>query len=342
MSAAHRRDIVVVGASAGGVEALSRLVSRLPAGVPAAIFVVLHIPPGVSSRLPEILSRRGALTARNARDRDPIRHGEILVAPPDHHLLLAADECRLHPGPRENSARPAIDPLFRSAAAHHGSRVVGVVLSGYLDDGAEGLRSVVLAGGIGIAQDPNEAVNPEMPANAISRAGVELVLPVDGIADAIIELASGAPAREGGKMPEPEAPELRPERPDIQIGAADTPGIPTGITCPECNGMLWIGPDPGSALYHCRTGHTFSVDTLRQEQHMAVERSLWAAVRSLREQAAVSSNIAARAEARGTEPMARYYRSRERVSIGHAETLERMLTEVPPEPPDFEETAGIR
>lgn len=183
------RDIVVVGASAGGVDALSRLVADLPIGLAAAVFVVLHVSPGARSWLPEILDRRGPLPVRHARHGDAIEPGRILVAPPDFHLELGATEVRLVHGPRQNSSRPSVNALFRSAAAHHRARVVGVVLSGYLDDGAEGMREIVTHGGVGIAQDPAEAVNPEMPENAIRRADLKLVLPVAGIARKLRELA---------------------------------------------------------------------------------------------------------------------------------------------------------
>jgi two-component system, chemotaxis family, protein-glutamate methylesterase/glutaminase len=327
VSGSPRRDIVVVGASAGGVEALSRFASLLPAGLAAAVFVVLHVPPGIRSRLPEILDRRGPLPARHARDGDLVEAGRILVAPPDYHLEVGATRVRLVHGPRRNSSRPSVDVLFRSAAANHRSRVVGVVLSGYLDDGAEGIREIVRAGGVGIAQDPAEALNPEMPENAIERASLDLVLPVEEIARRVAEMAAGGVSVGGRVMGgEPKEELLEPERPDVQIGADDTPGVPTGLTCPECHGVLWAGPDSTSEVLHCRVGHAYSIETLEEEQRLAVERALWAGVRSLREQSAISGHIARRAEERGTESIARRYRLRERAAEANADVLEQMLT----------------
>lgn len=343
MDRSPRRDIVVIGASAGGVETLSRLVSLLPADLPAAIFVVLHVPPGIRSRLPEILERRGQLPAAHARDGDAIEPGRILIAPPDYHMQLASTSVRLIHGPRQNSSRPSVDVLFRSAAANHRSRVVGVVLSGYLDDGAEGMRDIVRSGGVGIAQDPGEALNPEMPENAISRAQLDLVLPLAGIAKTICALATAsAGAVVGGTvMPQTNGKQLRPERPDVQIGADDAPGSPTGLTCPECHGVLWAGPDASAEVFHCRVGHVYSIDTLQEEQRIAVERALWAAVRSLREQAAVADHIASRSETNGTEAISRRYRNRERAARDNADTLEKILMQDTPDPEEDEAAGGL-
>ena len=327
MSAATGRDIVVMGASAGGVEALTKLVSQLPARLPAAVFIVLHVPSGMRSRLPEILDRRSALRVRHARDGDRIEPGRILVAPPDFHLELGEHTVRLVRGPRENSSRPSIDALFRSAAATHGPRSVAVILSGYLDDGAQGMRQIVDSGGVGIAQDPSEALNPEMPENAIERADLRLVLPVAEIARKVSELVVGD--ERAGRRRMPERPEAQVDQ--AQVGAGDAPGMPTGLSCPDCHGVLWTSPDAGSATLHCRVGHTFSIETLQQAQAVAVEKALWAAVRSLREQASVAAHIARRAEERQTPGLARRYRDRERQARANAETLERILARNLPE-----------
>jgi two-component system chemotaxis response regulator CheB len=179
----------VIGASAGGVEALTRLTKRLPADLPAPIFVVLHISPHTPSLLPEILGRAGKLPARHAQDGEEITPGTIYIAPPDHHLLLKAGRIVVARGPRVNNARPAVDPLFRSAARSYGPRVVGVVLSGGLDDGTLGLMDVKHAGGVTLVQDPAEAMFPSMPRSAIENVVVDRVLPVEDIAALLARLA---------------------------------------------------------------------------------------------------------------------------------------------------------
>ena len=182
------RDVVAIGASAGGVEALGALVEMFPAELPAAVFVVLHLLPTGTSMLPEILSRRGKLPAASARDGEPIRRGRIYVAPPDLHMLIEDGQVALSNGPREHGHRPAVDPLFRSAASHCGERVVGVVLSGALDDGTEGLRSIRAHGGIALVQEPRDALYPGMPRTAIEHDAADLVLPVGEMAGAICRL----------------------------------------------------------------------------------------------------------------------------------------------------------
>ena len=244
--------VVAIGGSAGSLEALSSLVGRLPPGLDAALFVVVHVPPTMDSRLPEILARRGPLPVRHARAGDLISGGRILVAPPDHHLLLVGDHVELSRGPRENSTRPAIDPLFRSAAEAFGPAACGVVVSGNLDDGSEGLRRIVVAGGVGIVQDPDEAAHPEMPRNALARCGSCCILPARRIGEALADLARGSRldprAVPGGGSDVGLEP----------VGAADSPGVPTGFSCPECHGVLWTSSDGDDQTLHCRIGHTFT------------------------------------------------------------------------------------
>jgi two-component system, chemotaxis family, protein-glutamate methylesterase/glutaminase len=192
-----RCDIIVVGTSIGGVEALTRLVRGLPADLPAALFVVSHVPPEGTSILPEILRREGPLPAAHAQDGEPVQHGRVYVAPPDRHLLLQDDRVRLPRGPRENHFRPAVDPLFRSAARTYGARVVGVVLTGALYDGAAGLLAVRAAGGVAVVQDPADAFSDAMPKAALEIAGADHVLPAAAIGPLLADLAR-RPASQGG------------------------------------------------------------------------------------------------------------------------------------------------
>jgi two-component system chemotaxis response regulator CheB len=182
-------DIIVVAASAGGVETLCKLASGLPPDLPAAVFVVLHIPPHATSFLPSILSRAGPLPAAHPNDGQAIEHGRIYVAPPDSHLLVKRGHIHLGHGPRENGHRPAADPLFRTAARAYGPRVVGVVLSGNLDDGTAGLLAVKVRGGVAIVQDPSEALYSGMPASASENVAVDWVLPVSEMAALLARLA---------------------------------------------------------------------------------------------------------------------------------------------------------
>ncbi len=204
-------DVIVVGASAGGVEALDRLVAALPDDLPASLFVVLHVPPTGRSALPDILRRHCRLPVAHAIDGEAVKPGQVYVAPPDQHLLVADGQVRLGRGARENGHRPAIDPLFRSAAREYGPRVVGVVLSGVLDDGTAGLAAVKAGGGVAIVQEPADAMYPAMPQHALENVAVDHVLAAGEIAAALDRLAR-EPARGPGR-PDRGSSGARPARP---------------------------------------------------------------------------------------------------------------------------------
>jgi len=207
-------DIIVIGASSGGIEALTEVAARLPEDIPAALFVVVHVAPRSVSVLPEILNRTGPLTAAHARDNEKIKSGRIYVAPPDFHMLVTNGAIRLVRGPKENNTRPAIDPTFRTAARNYGARVVGVILSGALDDGASGLRAIKERGGLAVVQDPLDALFPDMPQNALAAVAVDHVLPMAEIAPLLDRLAREPVSATNGNVTE----ELQKE-PDI--GALD-------------------------------------------------------------------------------------------------------------------------
>jgi two-component system chemotaxis response regulator CheB len=289
-------DIVVIGASAGGIEALSRLLKGLPPKFPAAIFVVLHIAPQSPGYLPEILARAGNLPAENARDGKPFQHGRVYVAPPDRHLMLEADDCmRVVRGPKENRARPAVDPLFRSAALAFGPRVVGVVLSGGLDDGTAGLQGIKMCGGIAIVQDPADAVVSSMPATALRHVSVDYCRPARDIGPLLAELVTRP-------LPHhivPEAPMRKQLEIEVDIAKGSDRsrevtriGQPSMFTCPECHGTLLRIRGDKPWRFRCHTGHAFTADSLLAELTEATEESIWSAVRSIQESAMLMTHLA--------------------------------------------------
>jgi len=297
-----RRDIIVIGASAGGVEALKALVAGLPADFPASIFVVVHFPAYGTSFLPEILSRAGRLPALHPADGDPVRPGTIYVAPPDHHLLLGKDgTVRLSRGPRENGHRPSVDPLFRSAARAYGRRVVGVVLTGNLDDGTAGLSAVVRRGGTGVVQDPADAAHPGMPSSALAYVRVEHTVTLAGLRALLQRLVAEPIGDEAGRGDErlefeTDIAEMDP----YALHADDRPGKPSGFTCPECHGVLWEIQDDELVRFRCRVGHAYGAETLLAEQVDEVEAALWSAFQALKERAAFARRMARKMETRGS------------------------------------------
>lgn len=293
-------DIVVIGASAGGVEALTALVRDLPFDLPAALFVVLHVPPYGTSVLPGILTRQGPLPARHPADGEPFLPGHIYVAPPDHHLLIEDGHIRLSRGPSENGHRPAVDTLFRTAARTAGPRVIGVVLSGALDDGTAGLQAIKICGGLAVVQDPEEALFSSMPRSAVDNVAVDHVLPLAAIAPALVHLTRLPAAPKGGR-PVPEELKIEADVAAMDMAAIETPraGEPSGYTCPECHGALWEVEEGDMARFRCRVGHAYSPDSLLASQSQGLEDALWIALRALEESAALARRLAERAGERG-------------------------------------------
>jgi two-component system chemotaxis response regulator CheB len=299
-------DILALGASAGGVEALRQVAAGLPADLPAAVFIVLHRSAETPSHLPLLLDRAGPLPAVAASDGQAIEHGHIYVAVPDYHLLLERDRMRVVRGPKENRARPAVDPLFRTAARAFGPRVVGVVLSGALDDGTAGLRAIKRLGGIGVVQDPDDAIIPSMPANALEYADVDHCVATAGIAPLLARLAH-EPVRRKGASAVPKAidHEARIAALDqIRLEAHDRPGTLTGFTCPECKGPLWELRDGQLLRFRCRSGHAFTAENMLAEQAVAVEDALWVALNTLQESAQVAQRLTEEARERKSERVA--------------------------------------
>lgn len=286
-------DIIAIGASAGGVEALTRLIKGLPPEIPAAIFIVLHLSAHSTSALPMILNRSGSLRASHAVDGEEIQYGRIYIAPPDYHLLVKRGYIHLAHGPKENGHRPAVDALFRTAARYYGRRVVGVVLSGNLDDGTAGLVAVKMRGGVAVVQNPDEALFEGMPRNAIENVEVDYILPLSAIASTLLRLAD-EPVKEEGADPVTGDMEAESDMAELEVAAlqkAERPGKPSVFGCPECGGVLWELHEGEILRFRCRTGHAFSAQSLLAEQSESLETALWTALRALEEKAALARRM---------------------------------------------------
>jgi two-component system chemotaxis response regulator CheB len=289
------RDIIVVGTSAGGIEALKALVGGLPRDLDASLFIVLHTAPYSPGILPEILGRAGQLPASHARDWEQISPGRIYVAPPDYHLLIErSGYTRVTQGPKENRFRPAVDPLFRSAAHAFGPRVVGVILTGWLDDGAAGLYAVKECGGTAVVQDPQDAEAPSMPLSAVKRVKVDHCVPLAEMATLLAGLVKASGAEEG------EHPVSERMETEVKIAREDDAlesgimqwGEPSVFGCPECHGVLLQLEEGAHLRFRCHTGHAYSVQSLLAEMAEKTEETVWSAVRSIEEQALLMRRLA--------------------------------------------------
>ena len=296
-----KRDIVVIGASAGGLDMLRNLVAQFPADFPGAIFIVWHLPPQSPSILGDILDRAGALPAKQAQDSEPIKPGHIYVARPDHHLLVEDGHVRVSHGPKENRFRPSVDALFRSAALDYRSRVVGVVLSGSLDDGASGLYAIKQCDGVAIVQDPVEAPYFDMPVNAMRAVPVDYVLPISEMGAQLVRLASGSPAQNhNGEHAKKENPMLSKMEIEVKIAlgknSMDSGWFSLGdaslFTCPECHGALLQIKEGNRTRFRCHTGHAFSLNSLLAEVTKSIEDSLWNTMRAVEESELVLTHMA--------------------------------------------------
>jgi two-component system chemotaxis response regulator CheB len=325
--------LIVMGASVGGVNALSTIFAALPANLPAAILVVTHVG-ARKSLLPEILGKTSALPVRFAEEREPVRAGRILLAPPDRHMLIAnlagQATVELTRGPKENHTRPAIDPLFRSAAAAFGPRVVGVILSGYLDDGTAGLQAIKACGGKALVQEPQEAAAPSMPQSALDNVAVDWRLPVAEIGPALLALAHGTLAPATRAQPLPPAPawiavENRFARGVGTMEQLEKIATPSTFTCPECQGTLWEVHGQQPQRFRCHTGHSFTAQVLGELQHEKAEEAIWAAVRALQEKEKLYLSLAAKAQVWKHPGTADDYAAKARQAGEQADVLKRAL-----------------
>jgi two-component system chemotaxis response regulator CheB len=296
----HHRDLVVLGASAGGVEALRDAIAGLPADLPATVLVVLHMPAHADSALAAILDRCGPLPARSARHGEPLLPGQVHVAVPDHHMLVKDGHILLSRAAKQNRARPAVDALFRSAARWRGARTVAAVLSGSLDDGAAGLAAVDAVGGACLVQDPADALFPGMPRAALTVVPDAVACPAGALGEHIRTLVterlvvSAAPSPDPDLIAETDMAENLP-RP----GPQELPGQPVPVSCPDCTGGMNIVRTGAAVHYACHVGHVWSPQTLIAAQQDKIEQALWTAVSMLEEQANIHDDLARRAASNG-------------------------------------------
>ena len=296
MPSLANRDLVVIGASAGGVETLKRVVAGLPADLGAAVCIVLHIAPDSRSLLPRILSRSGPLPCQPAEDGERLHIGRILVAPPDRHLVVEDDCVRVNTGPRENGHRPAVDVLFRTAADAKEGRVIGVVLSGTRGDGAAGLAAIKAHGGAAIVQDPAEALYPGMPVSALAHVVVDAVVPSEQVAETIAAMVRG----------EDLPPPAKSSKPQLDPSTGET----VTTICPDCGGVLSERAEAGFVLWECRVGHRYSPESLADAQADDVESALWAALRVLEDRSRLLERMADQFERGAQARSARSFRNR--------------------------------
>jgi len=294
-----KKDIVVIGASAGGVEALHKLCRALPADFPAAIFIAQHLSPSARSLLPQLLDRVGPLSAFSPEDEAAIEPGRIYVAAPDLHMLLRPGKVLMRRGPHENRTRPAVNALFRSAAIAYGGRVIGVVLTGLLDDGTEGLIAIKAAGGFSVIQDPADAEWPSMPQNALKRDHVDRALPVAELA-ALLDRLVREEAGPSVPLPDEYIIEDRMAAQDFAIMESGliTPGQPSHISCPDCGGVLNQMLVDDELRFRCQVGHAFTPLGLAAAQNEELERALAIAARTHRDRIRLFDQMRESAHAR--------------------------------------------
>lgn len=289
-----KKDIVVMGASAGGIEAFRHIVTRLPFDLPASVFIVQHSGADSPGILHLILQRGSKIRVVTPKDEEPITVARVYVAPPDHHMLIEPGMVCLTRGPKENLFRPAIDPLFRSAAQVYGPRVIGVVLTGGLDDGTAGLWAVKQLGGTAVVQDPEDALAPSMPVSALSFVAVDHCVPLSEISSLLVKLTDTAADEKGAyKMPQHLDIEVKIAKQDPAIDQ-DVRDIwdKSSYTCPECHGVLLQFEENGRERFRCHTGHAFSANSLLAHLTEGVEDSLWTTIRTIEESVLLLRHLA--------------------------------------------------
>jgi two-component system chemotaxis response regulator CheB len=315
-------SVVVVGASAGGMDALTRLVAQLPADLPAAVFVVNHMAADSSgSALRKAMNEAGRLVCTEARDDESFEAGHVYLAPPDHHLLVGKGRMKVTKGARENRSRPSIDPLFRSAAVAYRSKVIGVILTGYLDDGTAGLVAIQRCGGACVVQDPADAAYPDMPLNALNQVTDAHRVPLAGMGALLVNLLDRRPATDK-PVPKDIAIEAKiAERVLSDLDSVEALGEQVPFNCPNCGGVLWELAEGETLRYRCHTGHAFTAPVLLAEQSAKIEETLWIALRMFEER----RNLLVTMSQNHTAGLARSSAERVRESDVHIERIRAML-----------------
>ncbi|MFO7553245.1 MAG: chemotaxis protein CheB [Haliea sp.] len=322
MSETDNSMFIVVGASAGGMEALKKLVAQLPKEFPAPVFIVNHMGADTTGEaLVKVLNESSSLACAHAQDQQVFKSGNIYLAPSDQHMLIVKGKILVTKGARENRSRPAIDPLFRSAAVAYGNRVIGIILTGYLDDGTSGMMAIKRCGGVCIAQDPHDASYPDMPQSVISNVGADYCLPVAEMGALLSDLVSR-------ELPEnKEAPEdLVIEAKIAQRVLSDLPSVEAlgdqvPFNCPDCGGVLWKVEEGDLLRYRCHTGHAFTSSVLLAQQAVKIEETLWVALRMFEER----QNLLVTMGSKGSSASASSISQRARDSQVHIDRIRAML-----------------
>jgi two-component system, chemotaxis family, protein-glutamate methylesterase/glutaminase len=326
----EKRNIVVIGASSGGFEAIKKLISQLPANLDASIFIVWHIAPAMRGVLPEVINRLGTLPAAHGVDGERIETARVYVARPDHHLLIEDGILRVTKGPRENRFRPAIDPLFRSAAVSYNNRVIGIVLSGALDDGSAGLWAIKQAGGLAVVQDPQDAEVPSMPEAAMRAVQADHILPVDEMGALVTRLVQEVVERE---TPASTNGEPKTEK-EIKVAMDEDRtnynlqelGELSIYTCPECHGVLTSIREGKLVRFRCHTGHAFSADTLLAAISEQIEDNLWSAIRIVQENVFLLNHMGDHFAEHNQPKVAALYFKKAKEARQRAEYLKNLVT----------------
>jgi two-component system chemotaxis response regulator CheB len=325
------RDILVIGGSAGATGPLKAILGSLPVDLPAAVFIVIHIPARSLGILATVTAAATLLPVHAAVDGMAIERGHVYLAVPDHHMILSHGQIRLGRGPRENMSRPAIDPLFRSAAVAYGPRVVGVLLSGLLNDGTAGLEAVQRCGGFTVVQDPDDAIADEMPRSAASAITVDLSVPSTRLGDVLWDVVN-QPAGPGAPVP----PELRIEI-DIAAGERVDSGImrkiatPVALTCPDCGGVMSMVDGSKPLRFRCQVGHAHTAEGLASLQEGAIDEALRVALRIVEERAELVQRMAKDSRKSGYAALAQMYEDRAIEYRTQSDTIRRAVLQSLPD-----------